>query len=76
MACGTLGVDYRLLLLPAPTGDPFAELMLAAGVHPKVVSERLGHGGIGITLDTYSQVIPVLEGEAARVVDNVLGGSG
>jgi len=28
-------------------------------VHPKVVSERLGHASIGITLDTYSHVMPV-----------------
>ena len=30
-----------------------ATLMLKAGVHPKVVSERLGHANIGITLDIY-----------------------
>jgi len=29
-----------------------ATLMLKAGVHPKVVSERLGHAGIALTLDT------------------------
>ena len=28
-------------------------LMLKAGIHPKIVSERLGHSNIGITLDTY-----------------------
>ena len=32
--------------------------MLQAGVHPKVVSERLGHASISITLDTYSHAIP------------------
>lgn len=31
-----------------------ATLMLKAGIHPKIVSERLGHASIGITLDTYS----------------------
>lgn len=31
-----------------------ATLMLLQGVHPKVVSERLGHASVGITLDTYS----------------------
>lgn len=35
-----------------------ATLALAAGVHPKVVSERLGHASITITLDTYSHAIP------------------
>jgi len=39
-----------------------ATLMLKAGVHPKVVSERLGHVGIGITLDTYSHVLPGVAG--------------
>lgn len=49
-----------------------ATLMLAAGVHPKVVSERLGHSGVAITLDTYSHVIPVLQAEAAGVLDRLL----
>lgn len=33
-------------------------LMLAQGIHPKIVSERLGHSSITITLDTYSHVLP------------------
>jgi integrase len=41
------------------------------GVHPKVVSERLGHSTVGITLDTYSHVLPGLE-EAAQKVDTAL----
>jgi integrase len=50
-----------------------ATLMLWKGVHPKVVSERLGHSSIGITLDTYSHVIPSLQAEAASVLDQILG---
>ena len=42
-----------------------ASLMLTAGVHPKVVSERLGHSSIAITLDLYSHVIPGMQAEAA-----------
>ena len=42
-----------------------ASLALQAGVHPKVVSERLGHANIGITLDTYSHCLPALSEEAA-----------
>ena len=34
-----------------------ATLLLKGGVHPKIVSERLGHANIGITLDTYSHVL-------------------
>ena len=45
-----------------------ATLALQAGVHPKVVSERLGHANISITLDTYSHAIPALEEEAAAKV--------
>ncbi len=42
-----------------------ATLALQAGVHPKVVSERLGHASVSITLDTYSHAIPALQEEAA-----------
>jgi integrase len=34
----------------------WATMALSAGVHPKVVQERLGHANIGVTLDTYSDV--------------------
>jgi integrase len=43
----------------------YATLALSAGIHPKVVSERLGHANIGITLDTYSHCLPALSEEAA-----------
>lgn len=51
-----------------------ATLLLARGVHPKVVSERLGHANIGITLDTYSHVLPNLQEEATRDLDAWLAG--
>ena len=38
--------------------------MLKAGVHLKIVSERLGHTKIGITLDTYSHVLSGLQERA------------
>ena len=46
--------------------------MLKAGVHPKIVSERLGHANIGITLDTYSHVLPGLQQAAAKRFDDML----
>lgn len=49
-----------------------ATLMLTQGVHPKVVSERLGHASIGITLDLYSHVLPTLQQEAADAFDGLL----
>jgi len=39
--------------------------MLKEGVNPKIVSERLGHASVVITLDTYSHVLPGLQEEAA-----------
>ncbi len=49
-----------------------ASLMLKQGVHPKVVSERLGHAGIQITLDTYSHVVPGLQEAAAARFDQIV----
>jgi integrase len=45
-----------------------ATLALQAGIHPKVVSERLGHANISITLDVYSHAIPAMEEEAAAKI--------
>ena len=47
-------------------------LLLRQGVHPKVVSERLGHSTINITLDTYSHVMPDMQDEAAEKLDGAL----
>lgn len=49
-----------------------ATLLLQQGVHAKIVSERLGHSTIGITLDTYSHVLPSMQEEAARQIDRIL----
>jgi len=46
--------------------------MLAENVHPKILSERLGHASIQITLDTYSHVLPHLQDEAAAAIDRAL----
>jgi integrase len=42
-----------------------ATLYLRAGVHPKIVSERLGHTTISITLDVCSHATPTMQREAA-----------
>jgi integrase len=44
-----------------------ASLLLSAGVHLKVASERLGHSTIGITADLYSHVQPAVQREAVEV---------
>lgn len=46
--------------------------MLAAGVHPKIASERLGHSKVGITLDLYSHVLPGMQEGAAGQVDAMI----
>jgi integrase len=46
----------------------YATLALSAGVHPKIISERLGHASIAITLDCYSHCLPTLSEEAAARV--------
>jgi integrase len=49
-----------------------ATLLLSAGVHPKVVQERLGHSQISVTLDTYSHVLPTMQLEAAGQLNRLL----
>ncbi len=49
-----------------------ATLLLRQGVHPKVVSERLGHATVGITLGTYSHVLPDMQDEAVKLLDGAL----
>ena len=51
-----------------------ATLALKAGVHPKVVSERLGHATVGITLDLYSHVLDGMQAEAAEQIGAVVFG--
>jgi integrase len=45
-----------------------ATLALQAGVHPKVVSERLGNATVSITLDTCSHAIPAMHEDAAALI--------
>lgn len=49
-----------------------ATLALVAGVHPKIVQERLGHSSIGITLDTYAHVVQGMQADAAAKVAGLL----
>lgn len=51
-----------------------ATLLLLAGENPKVVSERLGHASVTLTLDTYSHVLPAMQEESARKLDAMFGG--
>jgi hypothetical protein len=59
-----LGVDLR---------HTTATLLLTQGVHPRVVMETLGHSQVSLTLDTYSHVLPSLQAEAARRMEDTIG---
>jgi integrase len=49
-----------------------ATLLLAEGVHPKIVQERLGHADVSITLNRYSHVTPTMQREALDILDAAL----
>ena len=51
-----------------------ATLLLKRGVNPKIVSERLGHASITLTLDTYSHVLPDMQESAADELEAAFGG--
>jgi integrase len=51
-----------------------ATLGLAAGIPAKVMSERLGHAKVGITLDLYSHVVPGMQEEAAAKLEALIFG--
>jgi integrase len=50
-----------------------ATLLLLADTPAKVVSERLGHSSVTLTLDTYSHVLPTMQRRAADVMGVILG---
>jgi len=50
----------------------FATVLLSGGTHPKIVQEMLGHANISQTLDTYSHVLPDMQGEALSTLDRAL----
>jgi integrase len=49
-----------------------ATLLIAQGVHPKVMQERLGHSSAATTLDLYGHLLPGLGREAAARLDDLL----
>jgi len=51
-----------------------ATLLLSAGENPKIVSERLGHASIVLTLDTYSHVLPTMQKTATNKMEKLMAG--
>ena len=78
------GVTKRFAALVRTAGLPLirlhdlrhthATMALRAGIHPKVVSERLGHSTVAITLDLYSHASATLQMEAAAKVSELVFG--
>jgi len=52
-----------------------ATLLLSKGINPKIVSERLGHASIVLTLDTYSHVLPTMQKDATDQIEKVMLGT-
>ena len=52
-----------------------ANMLLSEGEHPKVVSERLGHASIVLTLDTYSHVLPNMQKQATAKMGKLMFGT-
>jgi integrase len=50
-----------------------ATQLLARGVHPKIVQERLGHSTITVTMDLYSHVSETMQGDAVARLDAAYG---
>jgi site-specific recombinase XerD len=48
-------------------------VLFGLGVHPKVVSELLGHSQIGIILDLYSHVTVTMQQQAVTALDDLFG---
>jgi integrase len=65
-SCGLPEIRFHDLRHTAGT------LMLREGIHPKIVSERLGHASVQITLDIYAHALPSLQRDAAEALDELL----
>ena len=71
-----LGLDALAYLRLHDLRHTHATLLLRAGVHPKIVSERLGHAKVSITMDVYSHAVPTLQREAAGKLAALVYGGG
>ena len=67
-SCKRAGIPYRCFHTFRHT---HATLLLAAGVHPKIVQERLEHSNITITLNTYSHALPTMQSAAVDILNKM-----
>ena len=50
-----------------------ASLLIAEGVHPKKIAERLGHASIKLTMDTYGHLFDGSDRESAERMERLFG---
>ena len=50
-----------------------AAMCIRMGIHAKVISERLGHSSIGITMDTYGYLMPGMQEACAEQIGKLYG---
>lgn len=53
-----------------------SSLLVAGGIHPRVIAGRLGHATIAQTMDRYAHVAEASDRDAARALDEALGSAG
>lgn len=66
--CEAANVPYRNFHVLRHT---HASILLATGVHPKIVQERLGHAKISITMDIYSHLTETIQKDAIKVLNKL-----
>lgn len=66
--CKEIGIEPRNFYSLRHT---HATVLLAHGVHPKIVQERLGHSDIRITMEIYSHVSPTMQREAVSIFEEI-----
>lgn len=69
MQCGNVGTRFDRLLFVLKTAIKI--MLIAAGISPMVVQERLGHKNIQTTLDIYTTVTDSMHDIAGNVIDQI-----
>jgi integrase len=52
--------------------DAYATALLTAGVHPTVASGALGHSSVAFTTDTYQYLMPTMQEQADRAIEEAI----
>src|SRR5262245_42950017 len=64
-------IDTWILNVKGELPHTAATLLLLQGIHPKVVSEMLGHPSVAIMLDLYSHVLPDMQRDAMQAMERI-----